>query len=387
MRITEIRETAVPLRGAISNAVVNFAGHTVSLVSVHTDVSVGGRPLVGVAFNSIGRQAQGGILRDRMVPRVLEADPDSLCGPDGLLSPSAVLQRMMRDEKPGGHGDRAAAASAVELAVWDLLAKYHQEPAWATISRAFGVPAARDGVEVYAAGGYYRAEDDVPRLRREMREYLDAGYTAVKIKIGGLPLAQDLARVEAAVDEAGSGAAVAVDANGRFDREEALAYARALEPLGLRWYEEAVDPLDYALNAEVVENYAGAVATGENLFSCQDVANLLSFGGVRPGVDILQMDAGLSYGLTEYAAMVDLMEERGFDRRQAMPHGGHLLNLHIVTGLDLGGCEAYPGVFQPFGGYSPDCRVENGRIHPGTAPGFGLEAKDGLNDEIARLVG
>ncbi|UUW90422.1 enolase C-terminal domain-like protein [Pimelobacter simplex] len=387
MRITEIREVDVPLQGDIANAVVSFAEHKVSLVAVVSDVVRDGVPLTGVAFNSIGRHAQGGILRERMIPRLLSADPSSLLDPDGgLLDPARVLGCALRDEKPGGHGDRAAAASAVELACWDLLAKVNDEPAYATIARAHGRNPVLEGVPVYAAGGYYQAVDDLGRLTDEVRGYLDAGYPAVKIKIGGLPLAEDLRRVEAAVAAAGAGDRVAVDANGRFDRERALAYAEALAPLGLRWYEEAVDPLDYALTAELTAAYDGPIATGENLFSRQDVANLLRFGGVRPDRDLLQMDAGLSYGLTEYAAMVALMEEAGFDRRAAVPHGGHLVNLHIVVGLGLGGCEAYPGVFQPFGGYSDDCVLADGLIRPADHPGFGLEAKVGLGDEIAKLV-
>lgn len=151
----------------------------------------------------------------------------------------------------------------------------------------------------------------------------------------------------AALTVAGSGQQLAVDANGRFDLATALAYARAIEPYGLRWYEEIGDPLDYDLNRRVVESYAGPVATGENLFSVPDVNNLLLFGGMRPGHDVFQMDAGLSYGLGEYVRMLNAMEARGFSRGDAHPHGGHLINLHIAVGLGLGGCEAYPGVFQP----------------------------------------
>ncbi len=386
MRITAIHELSVPLQGNVANAVVNFAEHTVSLVAVVSDVLRGGRPLVGLAFNSIGRFAQGGLMRERFIPRLMAAKPEALLTDDGqAFSPERVLQSMLRNEKPGGHGDRASAIGALELAFWDLNAKLRDEPACQTIARHYHREVATAGAPVYAAGGYYYPGDSVQRLRDEVCGYRDAGYAAFKIKIGGAPLAQDMARVETAVDVAGGGAHVAVDANGRFDLATALEYAHALAPLGLRWYEEIGDPLDYELNRRVAEIYEGPIATGENLFGLPDVHNLLRFGGMRPGRDVFQMDAGLSYGLGTYARMVDALEQAGFTRAQAHPHGGHLINLHIVMGLGLGGCEAYPGVFQPFGGYAPTCAVAEGRVVCADAPGFGLEEKPELAPFIARL--
>lgn len=386
MRITAIRDHTVELHGGPANAVVNFSGHTVSLVAVVCDVIRGGRPLTGVAFNSIGRFAQSGILRDRMIPRVLAAAPDTLLGASGLIDPAAVLACALRDEKPGGHGDRAAAAAALELACWDLAAKLSDEPAYVTIARHCG----RDPeptVAVYAAGGYYYPGRGADGLRDEMRGYLDLGYDAVKMKIGGAALRDDLERIEAVIDVIGDGARVAVDANGRFDRAAATHWAAALAPYGLRWYEEPGDPLDFELNRAVTAGYQGAVATGENLFSVSDVTNLVRYGGMRPGRDVFQMDAGLSYGLSEYVRMLDVLERYGFDRRFAFPHGGHLINLHIAIGLGLGGCESYPGVFAPFGGYSADCVLSQSRIAPSDAPGFGLEQKAGLAEVIAELTG
>jgi L-alanine-DL-glutamate epimerase-like enolase superfamily enzyme len=387
MRILEIIERPVRLQGAIANAVVDFSKHTVSLVAVVSDVIRNGRPVAGVAFNSIGRFAQSGILCDRMIPRVLGAVPEALLDDVGRIDPGRVLRVALTDEKPGGHGDRACAAAALELACWDLNAKLADEPAHATIARHYGRPPGVTAVPVYAAGGYYHSGGSVEALREEIRGYLDAGYGAVKMKIGGASMGEDLTRLEAVIDVVGSGAGVAVDANGRFGREAAVDWARALAPYGLRWYEEPGDPLDFDLNRAVTSSYDDAVATGENLFSVPDVTNLVRYGGMRPGRDVFQMDAGLSYGLTEYARMLAVLEGNGFDRRQAFPHGGHLINLHIVAGLGLGGCEAYPGVFAPFGGYSAGCVLADGMIAPSEAPGFGLEEKAGLADLIIDLLG
>jgi L-alanine-DL-glutamate epimerase-like enolase superfamily enzyme len=298
---------------------------------------------------------------------------------------AAVARIAMKNEKPGGHGDRAGAVGALELAIWDLNAKLADEPAWMTIAKNFSHSVEADSAKVYAAGGYYYAEDSASRLRKELEAYQAQGYGAFKMKIGGATLTEDLDRIDTALMIAGSGKNLAVDANGRFDLDSALEYGEAIAPLGLRWYEEPGDPLDYKLNRELTQYYEGAIATGENLFSRRDMINLVQFGGMRKEKDVFQMDAGLSYGLTEYVRMVQELEKLGFDRKQCHPHGGHLINLHIAIGLGLGGCEAYPGVFQPFGGYAPECVLEDGHVSPTDAPGFGLEQKTELKDHLLVL--
>lgn len=387
MKIVDIREMAVPLQGQMGNAVVNFAGHDVSLVALVTDVVRHGRPVVGLAFNSIGRFAQSGILRQRMIPRLRQADPASLLDATGSRwDPERVLACVLRNEKPAGHGDRAGAAAAIELAVWDLNAKLADEPAYVSIARAAGRSLDIPPVEVYAAGGYYYAPGSGHSLGDELRRYRDMGYEAFKMKIGGASLQEDMRRIEEAIQVAGDGARLAVDANGRFDVGTATSYARAMSAYGLRWFEEVGDPLDYDLNRAVIDLGLGPVATGENLFSCQDARNLVRYGGMRPGIDVFQMDPGLSYGLSEYIRMIETLEQQGFSRRQCFPHGGNLLNLHIVAGLGLGGCESYPGVFQPFGGYSPGCRVAGSTVRPSDAPGFGLEEKPDLIESLQYLL-
>ncbi|MFJ3048228.1 enolase C-terminal domain-like protein [Herbaspirillum chlorophenolicum] len=389
MRITDIRDLAVKMEGNVANAFVSFVEHDISLVALVSDVVRDGKPLVGYAFDSIGRFAQSGILRDRMIPRLRRAAPESLLSGDGkLFDPAKVLQTIMRNEKPAGHGDRAAAAAAIELAVWDLNAKILDVPAHVLISQAFGGRGKADGIEVYAAGGYYYANESGATLKDELQSYADMGFSSFKMKIGGASLKEDIARIESALTVVdGDGSRLAVDANGRFDLKTALAYAEAIAPYQLRWFEEIGDPLDYDLNRRVAEAYPGRIATGENLFSAQDIKNLALYGGMRRGLDYFQMDPGLSYGLTEFAHAVAVLEEQGYERSQVHPHGGHMINLHIAAGLGLGGCEAYPGVFQPFGGYAPECSLGGGMVHPTQAPGFGLEQKRELAPWLEKIIG
>jgi L-alanine-DL-glutamate epimerase-like enolase superfamily enzyme len=294
------------------------------------------------------------------------------------LDPRRIWATMMANEKPGGHGERSVAVGVVDMAVWDAVAKIAGVPLYRHLADTEGDGTVDDAVFVYAAGGYYYPGKDNSALQEEMRRYRAMGYEVVKMKIGGAPLDEDIARIESVLEVVGDGRYLAVDANGRFDLETAIAYAEAMEPYKLFWYEEAGDPLDYALQAELAKHYNGPMATGENLFSHQDARNLLRHGGLRPDRDWLQFDCALSYGLVEYLRTLALLGDYGFSSRNVVPHGGHQLSLNIAAGLKLGGNESYPEVFAPFGGFADDTRVENGRIPLPDAPGIGFEKKSKL---------
>jgi D(-)-tartrate dehydratase len=380
MKIVAIRETRAPISSKIANAYIDFSKMTCSVVAVITDVIRDGKPVVGFGFNSNGRYDQSSLLRERFIPRIMEADPASLLNDAGTnLDPHKIWARMMINEKPGGHGERSVAVGVVDMAVWDAVAKIEEKPLYRLLADRYRNGQADDKVWVYAAGGYYHPGKDNRALQDEMRGYLDMGYHTVKMKIGGVPLAEDLKRIESVLEVlGGDGSRLCVDANGRFDLETAIAYAKALSPYQLKWYEEAGDPLDYALQAELANHYEGAMATGENLFSMQDARNLLRYGGMRPDRDFLQFDCALSYGLVEYMRTLDMMAENGWSARRVVPHGGHQMSLNIAAGLGLGGNESYPGVFQPFGGFADHTPVENSFVRMPDIPGVGFEAKSAL---------
>jgi L-alanine-DL-glutamate epimerase-like enolase superfamily enzyme len=386
VRVVEIRERAISLRSEIRNAWISFAEMDTSVVAVVSDVVRDGRPLVGFGFNSNGRYAASGILQRRMIPRLLAADPRRLLTDErDNFDPARIWDTMMVNEKPGGHGERPAAVAAIDMAVFDLVAKVAGKPLYRYLAERYRGGDYDEDVFVYAAGGYYYPGKDVRRLQDEMRRYLDLGYTVVKMKIGGASLDEDRRRVEAVLEVVGNGARLAVDANGRFDLETALRYAEALEPYRLFWYEEAGDPLDFELQARLAEAYGPPLATGENLFSHQDVRNLMRYGGMRADRDVVQVDPALAYGLVEYVRVLDVLAEHGWSPRRCVPHGGHQFALHIAAGLGLGGNESYPGVFAPIGGFADDVAVVDGRVRPGDAPGIGIEQKSELYSVMATL--
>jgi L-alanine-DL-glutamate epimerase-like enolase superfamily enzyme len=354
---------------------------------VISDVVRDGRPLVGYGFNSNGRYAASGILRQRLIPRLLSADPQSLLDETSAnLDPHRVWAAMMENEKPGGHGERTTAVAALDMAIFDLAAKVADKPLYRYLADRYRGGAYDSDVFVYAAGGYYYPGRGLQQLQDEMRRYLDLGYTVVKMKIGAAAISEDLRRVEAVLAVVGDGTRLAVDANGRFDLETASRYARALEPYGLFWYEEPGDPLDFELHARLAAMYEPPLATGENLFSHQDAHNLLRYAGLRPDRDILQIDPALSYGLVEYLRILDLLHEYSWSPRRCIPHGGHQFALHIAASFQLGGNESYPGVFAPIGGFADGVPVVDGRIAPGDAPGIGIEQKAALYASLRGLA-
>ena len=330
MRIIDIRETSVPLNSTLANSSIDFSEMTTSVVAVITDVKRDGETVCGFAFNSTGRYACGAQMRARFIPRILKAEPHSLLNEAGdNFAPEKILAVMMRNEKSGGHSERSIGIGTIEVAVWDAVAKIAGKP----------------------------------------------------------PLADDLKRVEAVKSILPRGGKLAVDANSKFSRDEALAYARGLEPFGLRWFEEPCDPLDFALLAEIAAVYDAPLSTGENLFSTQDVENLVRFGGLKPQRhDVIQVDPPQAYGIVQYARTLDVLARHQWPRSLMFPHGGNQMSLAIAGGFGLGGAESYPGVFGDFGGFADDAELEDGYLRLSDRPGIGFEGQTRLYRAMRELA-
>jgi L-alanine-DL-glutamate epimerase-like enolase superfamily enzyme len=388
MRIVDIRETAIPLRSALSNSSFDFSEMTTSVVAVITDVVRNAKPVCGFAFNSTGRYACGAQMRARFIPRILAADPTLLLDSGGRnLDPGKILACMMKREKAGGHSERSIGIGTIEVAVWDAVAKIAEKPLHVVLAERFNGGHLARKMFCYVGGGWYWPGQTIKDLQNEMRRHLDAGYTMVKMKVGGLPLDEDVRRIEAVLNVVGSGERLAVDANCKFDRGEALRYAQALAPFNLRWFEEPCDPLDFGLFAELANAYGPPLATGENLYSTQDVENLVQFGGLRPGKDIIQIDPPQAYGIGQYARTLEMLAKQRWRRSSMFPHGGNQMSLAIAAGFGLGGAESYPGVFGDFGGFADDARIEGGTIALSNRPGIGFEGQARLYKIMRELAG
>jgi len=337
-------------------------GLTTSVVAVVTDAVRNGRPVVGYGFSSFGRFAQSGLIRERFAPRLIGTD---LEGPAGDLDPFRAWQVMMAGEKPGGHGERCVAVGTLDMALWDAAAKAAGLPLYRQVARSLGVALpVGETIAAYAGGGYYYPHDDGVRLREEIRDFVDRGFTHVKIKIGGASLARDLARIEAALELLPSGAHLAVDAMNAYDAALAGGAAEAFEPYGLWWFEDVCDPLDFETLATVAQRYRHPIAAGEAIFSEAEAKLLDRYGGLRRERDVLLFDPVHCYGLPGFLQIVRTLEGRGWPRSAFWPHGGHAYTSHVVRALGLGGAEVNPRCFAPFGGGVQDWE----------RPGIGFEA-------------
>ncbi len=377
MKIVAIRETTLDMAEATRNAAVGFGRMTASVAVVAVETAAG-RRVRGYAIDSPGRYASGAILRERLAPRVLAADPADYLDASGTLpDPWKIRALAMRDEKPGGHGERAAAMGLLDGAIWDLIGKLQDKPLWAVLRGPKpGVP----NVSVYATCGFYRGDDDLPQLEDELERAIDLGFDTVKIKGGVIDLDADRRRIDVALDCLGGKAKLALDCNATMTLDAARAFLSAIADLPIAWVEEPVDPLDYDAHRALAAEFIVPLGTGENLFSAADARNLLRHGGLRKDRDLLQFDIGLGHGLVEYLRILAETEDAGWSRANFVPHVGYRFALQVAAGLGLGRHEVGP--FQRVA-YRP--AMTGVCALPGDAPGIGWEADPAFADLFAAL--
>lgn len=387
MRVLSVRDRTVAI-SRYPDPAVGPGELDTTIVAIETDVRKGGKPVVGFGFTSVGRFGQSGLIRERFAPRLTAATPEQLTnGAGDNFDPFRAWDCIMRGEKAGGHGERSVAVGALDMAVWDAAAKIADQPLFRFIASLTGTPEPAASLPVYAAGGYPYPTHDIANLTDEIQRYLDDGYTNIKMKIGTLLLAEDLKRIEAALTLLPGGEHLAVDAMNRYSANEAMYAAQALAPYQLRWFEDMCDPLDFETHAQIADGYPFPLAVGEALFSAADCLNLLRYARLRPAKDVLLFDPAHCYGIPGYRSILEVLDANGWPRRACQPHGGHLFSLHVAAGFGLGGSEANPLNFQPFGGFSDDAAVEDGRIRLPEAPGIGFETRASLRSLFESLLG
>jgi D-galactarolactone cycloisomerase len=259
-------------------------------------------------------------IHDVFVPLLLGKDP---------LQPAVHWERMYNHTRDfGAKGTTVEAISGIDIALWDVLGKARQAPVYQLMGGAF-----RREVQTYATGLYYRGEEpltlqgNLPLLKEEAARYRDAGFPAVKAKIGILTPPEDVERVAVTRDVVGKKMLIMVDANHAYNAHVASQVAKAIEPLGIYWFEEPVVPEDLAGYQQVKASTTIAIAGGE----CEHTRYGFAKWFAERAIDIVQPDTCAAGGLTELRRIVAMASAFHV---QSMPHVWGS-GVSIAAGLQL----------------------------------------------------
>lgn len=212
----------------------------------------------------------------------------------------------------GTKGPFIEALSALDIALWDISGKAYGQPVSVLLGGAF-----RSSIPAYGTGFYYRGDNptviDVDQMKLECAEKIEAGYQAVKMKIGLLSLSGDLRRVAIVRDEIGDDTGLLVDCNHSYNLAAARAMAAELAKLGVLWFEEPVIPEDKDSYRGLREASLVPVAGGEAEYTRFGFHELIGGGCV----DIAQPDLCVAGGITEWIKIQSMASAVGVS---VVPH-------------------------------------------------------------------
>jgi L-alanine-DL-glutamate epimerase-like enolase superfamily enzyme len=345
----EVSAHTIPTDEPESDATLEWESTTIIVVQAFTREAIG----LGYTYT---HDAAVRLIEDKLAPAVR--------GVDAERDPSSAWHEMgalLRNVGRPGMGFMAL--SAVDIALWDLRARLLGQP----LVDAFG--AVRDEAAVYGSGGF--TSYSLERLTERFAGWVAQGIPRVKMKVGRSP-EDDPARLDAARAAVGGDTELYVDANGGFDRDDAVEWARRYEQeWNISWFEEPVSSADFAGLRHVREHAKLDVAAGEYGSVPADFRNLLD----AQAVDCLQIDVTRCGGYTGFLNAAALAEQYGLEisahcAPQAsahvccgIPNFRHIEYFHDHVRVEE---ELFDGVLTP----------EDGSLRPDRSrPGHGLELR------------
>ena len=309
-----------PDKGAphwVSNFIVPRANEI--LVRLHTDEGIEG---FGIATSYTPIEAPIKAFKTGIAEQVVGEDP---------LAPERVYQKLfaltsqrLAHEKGWTREALIRIAAAVDIACWDIVGKSAKLPLY----RLFG--GFRDKVPAYVTCAYYRDGKGMSELRDEMQMLKSQGHRGFKAKVGGLPLTEDIARLEVVREVIGWDADLMIDVNRGWDLATAIEGARLLEPLKPRWLEEPVRWHDDRRELKLLARHTRIpLSAGESELTSWGCRALLE----EQAISILQFDCTMSGGFTEGRKLSALCE---LNHVKVAPHHDCFIHCHIVAATPAG---------------------------------------------------
>ena len=276
-----------------------------------------------------------------------------------------IWDEMWQPKLVGRRGMTTHVVSGIDIALWDLKGKITGKP----VHKLLG--GYTDNIPVYIAGGYYEEGKGLKELAQEMEDNVKLGARAVKIKVGAVPINEDIERVRVCREAIGPDVRLMVDANNAYRHYQAIEFARKAEQYDLFWFEEPVEPDDYIGQAEITKATSVPIAAGENEYTRYGFRDMIN----ARAVDILQPDALILGGITEYMKVAALAQSNDLD---VAPHGAQEVHIHLVAAIPNGLIlEYYRDSVNPMHGkvWEHELVIKDGYVYAPDLPGLGLKPK------------
>ncbi len=345
----------------------NFGGSTYSVLKRSTVITRlrTDEGIVSEVYNGDNREHGREIvriIREELAPLIVGMDAFAS---EAIWAKLFALSTANRDRKT-----LMEAIACVDCAVWDVVGKATGRG----VRELLGGFA--DKVPIISIGGYYMEGKTLADIGREMEAYRRAGMAGCKFKVGGLAPQQDAERVAAARKAAGPDFLLAVDANRGWNAEDAVAFARLIEPLDIRWFEEPCHWYDdAALMARVRAKTRIPITAGQSEITSHGVRRLIEAGAV----DIVNYDVSEGGGVTDWRRAAALCATAGL----AMAHHEESqIAQHLIAAVRHGTCiecfadPARDPVWQAMWVNRPP--IKDGMMPVAPGPGFGLELDAGM---------
>ena len=350
MKITKVTTASYswPRAKPITNGKHTYTHSGLGIVRIETDAGI-----TGVGLGTTGGVA--GATIERLKPSLIGEDP---------IDVERLWHKMWVPKLVGRRGLTTRAISSIDIALWDLRARAAGMPLYKMLGGY------RDRMPTYIAGGYYQEGKGLKELAQEMVGYVEMGARAVKMKVGAVPIPEDVARVKAVRQAIGPEIKLLLDANCAYRYYQAIQFAKRVEEYDPFWFEEPIAPDDYAGHQKLAAQTTIPIATGENEYTRYGFRDLIA----TQAVPILNADAKVLGGVTEFMKVAALAQAYDLD---VAPHGAQEVHIHLVAAIANGLLlEFYPTQFERMREriYRHPLQLnDDGTVSPPDLPGFGVE--------------